>query len=134
MRIDILDSETRRFARELGQQQTGVQRRAVREALERLAVRPRLAPGERLRVTLIRVGSPRCDTDRAAISLAAVRDEVARWAFDVPFSAIGPSGKPYTPRAPDGVGDLIDWHYGPHQKAPLGQRKYQAARIQLEQT
>jgi len=109
------------------------QRRVVRHALERLAVRPRLRPGQRLRVTLIRIGSPRCDTDRANISLAAVRDEVARWAFDVPFEAINAKGKRYAPRAPDGPNDRIDWLYGPHEKAPKGMRKYQAARIIIEQ-
>lgn len=113
------------------------QRMLVRKALELMAVRPRLQPGQRLRVRLIRIGSPRLDSDRAILSLAAVRDETARWAMDVPFEAIGSNGKPYTPRAPDGPNDPIDWFYGrepdgAHDKAPKGKRGYQAANIIME--
>lgn len=84
------------------------QRYVTRRGLEALAYRPAL-PCE---VTLIRISTSFADSDRAALSLAAVRDELARWAHQMPEYVPGKDGKPRVPRAPDGPGDPIRWRYG----------------------
>jgi hypothetical protein len=96
------------------------QRRATREALDAMASPP---PTPRVLVTLTRISVQFADDDRAALSLAAVRDEVARWVCGVPFEEVATDkdGRPKldqrgraimrAPRAPDGPGDELRWRY-----------------------
>lgn len=84
------------------------QRYLTRRGLETLAFRPELP----CVVTLIRVSTSLADSDRAALSMAAVRDELARWAHGMPEYVVDAKGKPRVPRAPDGPSDPIRWRYG----------------------
>jgi hypothetical protein len=102
------------------------QRRTVRDGLDAMAVR---VPTP-CTVTLLRVSRGTADTDRAAISMDAVRDEVARWLMRIPFEVWNKAkGKMTTPRAPDGPKDPITWRYGQRKTKKVG---YQAAHIIIE--
>jgi len=101
------------------------QRAKTRRGLETMGVLVEVP----LRVTLIRVSRGTADDDRSAMSLAAVRDELARWAHGIPAYVIGRNGKPRVPRAPDGPSDGIVWRYGQQKTKRIG---YQAARIIIE--
>lgn len=69
-------------------------------------------------ITLTRIGPRLCDSDRACASLAAVRDEVARWMHGVPERDA--HGK--VPRAPDGQQDGIAWCYAQERGRAHGVR------------
>ena len=102
------------------------QRALVRRELDLFNGGPSLLPAV---VTLVRVSTRLADTDRAALALAAVRDEVARWLCGVPFEVVDPStGKTSTPRAPDGPSDPIEWMYGQEQVKTKG---YQGVLIHI---
>ena len=110
-------SRTRRIKR---------QRRTIRTALEVMA-KPIPFP---VVVTLIRISTRTADTDRAALSMSAVRDEVARWLGGLPFETVDPqTGKRSTPRAPDGPNDPITWRYGQQRTKKKG---FQGVRITIE--
>lgn len=118
---------------------TRQQRYLTRRWLERLAVRPALP----CTVTLIRISTQYADNDRSALSMAAVRDEVARWVYGIPAYEIGKDGKPRVPRAPDGPTSGITWRYGQQRtkrwrevivKGKRKRRGYQGVRIQLQTT
>jgi hypothetical protein len=100
------------------------QREATRKGLDEMAL---VRPSPPCEVTLYRVSRGSPDSDRSALALAAVRDEVARWLYNVPASVYdAKKGKDVTPRAPDGPGDGIRWAYGMIKTNRVG---YQAARI-----
>ena len=114
------------------------QRRATRNGLDRLA---RRFAADHYIVTLIRISTGSPDSDRSMQSLAAVRDEVARWLFDVPFEVVwlDKEGNPKldkrgrvkmrAPRAPDGPNDPITWRCGQQKTKKRG---YQAVQIIIE--
>lgn len=104
------------------------QRKATRNALELMARRVRLPAV----VTLTRISTRLADTDRAALSLSAVRDETARWLCGVPFEEpklVKGELKMVTPRAPDGPNDPITWQYAQQRSTQKG---FQGVRILIE--
>lgn len=125
MELPTPNTREQRFARS---GRVKEQRRKVRDGLDMMAQRVRLP----CVVTLYRVSRGKADDDRAALALAAVRDEVARWLCGVPFERVDPdTGKVTTPRAPDGPSDPITWRYGQVKTKRVG---YQAAQIIIETT
>ena len=87
------------------------QRAATRSALDEMGLRPTTP----CRVKLVRVSGRMADSDRAALSMAMVRDETARWIMGIPSRVPGTDkdGNPCdrVPRAPDGPNDPISWEY-----------------------
>lgn len=96
------------------------QRRVVREALQVMA-KPVPPP---VVISLTRVSTRICDDDRAIASLAAVRDEVARFVCGFEYEARRPR------RAPDGGGDGIEWCY--YQQLVRHPPNYQGVIVEIE--
>lgn len=86
---------------------TAMQRVVTRRALESMAKRP-ARPAVTVRLT--RISTVLADSDRAALALDTVRDEVARWIYGLPEYEIR-RGVPRVPRAPDGPSSAIRWAY-----------------------
>lgn len=103
------------------------QRFTTRRILESMGKRPRLP----IVVTLVRISTRLADTDRAALSLDTVRDEVARWSHGIPEWTVGADGKPRVPRAPDSPYDRgIRFLYGQHRSKTKGT---QGVRVIIEE-